>query len=616
MSRGAPSPGASPAGAPTGPGADAAAVAASPAYSKDYWDLVLDQLRRRPSVKLATAFLVLIYATAIYAPFLANDRPLVFRGTDESAYRGAWRVIGNAAQDLVRKAEGGRAGYETWVASQAVKAAGLSGDSLATWQAQQPADFGAWLDLERGALEQRGALMEAQLAGEHHALLRTLRESAGQVRDAALAGDAPALAAASQALLGAAQAIKDSLRVAAAGEAPEPGRSVALVPVTTYPVLEALGRVELYFMGLWALVMAWPLWNGAWNRWVLGGEREAIRASRRRKLAVLLVLPLALVLAKELAFGAADRGIQTVSLKEALHEGQAQAVSVVFPPVAYGIAEQHNAEPFRPPTWAPSAVMDEEGFLAGEQRFDERGLPVHRTPVEVRAGEPALNAASRHVLGTDALGRDILARMLWGGRISLSVGLISTVLLVLIGTLLGALGGYFGGWVDSLINRVVEVFQSFPVFFLILIVVSLTGPSVLNIMLALGIFRWTGVSRLVRAEFIRLRSLDFVVASQALGARSLRTIFRHVLPNALGPVLVAATFSVATGILTESALSYLGFGVQLPIPSWGSLLNESRNPDYWWIQVFPGLAVFVTVILYNLVGEGVRDALDPRLKEG
>jgi len=154
------------------------------------------------------------------------------------------------------------------------------------------------------------------------------------------------------------------------------------------------------------------------------------------------------------------------------------------------------------------------------------------------------------------------------------------------------------------------------VFFLILIVVSFVGASILNIMLAIGIFRWTGVARLVRGEFIRLRGQDFVVASQALGVRSLRTIFRHVLPNALGPVLVAATFAVASGILTESALSFLGFGVKLPIPSWGSLLVESRNPEYWWIQIYPGLLIFITVILYNLVGEGVRDALDPRLKEG
>jgi peptide/nickel transport system permease protein len=130
----------------------------------------------------------------------------------------------------------------------------------------------------------------------------------------------------------------------------------------------------------------------------------------------------------------------------------------------------------------------------------------------------------------------------------------------------------------------------------------------------LGVTRWTGVARLVRGEFLRLRQQDFVVASVALGAPQRRTIFRQILPNAMGPVLVTATFSVATGILTESALSFLGFGVQLPIPSWGSLLIESRSPEHWWIQIFPGVIIFLTVVLYNLLGEGVRDALDPRLK--
>ncbi|MBM3985375.1 MAG: ABC transporter permease [Planctomycetes bacterium] len=287
-----------------------------------------------------------------------------------------------------------------------------------------------------------------------------------------------------------------------------------------------------------------------------------------------------------------------------------------MPPVAFGLAEIHDAEYFRPPTWHASAAISAEGYY---ERGTRAGNPVQGftsppRPVEVRAGEPARNAGSRHPLGTDGLGRDLLARLVWGGRVSLSVGLVSTVLLVLIGIVVGALAGYCGGWVDLLLSRVIEVFQCFPPFFLVLIVVAFIGPGILNIMLVLGLTRWPGVARLVRGEFLRLRGQDFVVAAEALGARHRRTIFRHILPNAMGPVLVAATFSVASGILTESALSFLGFGVKLPVPSWGSLLTESRSPEHWWIQVFPGLMIFVTVVLYNLLGEAVRDALDPRLK--
>jgi peptide/nickel transport system permease protein len=286
-----------------------------------------------------------------------------------------------------------------------------------------------------------------------------------------------------------------------------------------------------------------------------------------------------------------------------------------MPPVAFGLAEINDGEYLRAPTWREEAAMDAEGryiVAKGWMGDASSGFKVEQRPVEIRHGEPALNSPLRHLLGTDSLGRDMLARMVWGGRVSLSVGLVSTVFLVLIGTFLGSLAGYYGGRIDMLISRVIEIFQCFPTFFLILIIVAFIGPSILNIMIVLGVTRWPGVARLVRGEFLRLRELDFVVASTALGVPGRRTIFRHILPNALGPVLVAATFSVASGIITESALSFLGLGIEAPVPSWGGLLVESRSPEHWWIQIFPGLLIFVTVILYNLLGEGVRDALDPR----
>jgi peptide/nickel transport system permease protein len=164
-----------------------------------------------------------------------------------------------------------------------------------------------------------------------------------------------------------------------------------------------------------------------------------------------------------------------------------------------------------------------------------------------------------------------------------------------------------------------EVILCFPAFFLILMVVAFTDPDdlppIIAIALVIGLVRWTGVARLTRAEFLKLREQEFVIAARALGLSSLRTIFRHILPNALGPILVSGTFAVAAGILTESALSFLGFGVSEPVPSWGSLVNESRSPEHWWIILFPGLLIFLTVSCYNLVGEAVRDAVDPRLEE-
>lgn len=584
-------------------------------YSKDYWDMVLEQLRRRPTVRLAVTLLVLLYATAIYAPFLANDRPLVFTGTDYGSYRSAWRVVANAARDLTDKAAGGGTAFAEWQAVQQERSRSMSGPSLEEWRRQQPQDLSAWLEIDRDSLALRVRIMSEQLGPDDRKIVDELVPEADLLVAACLSGDDAARAAASDQLLANAEVVRSTLKPAKYDEAPEPGSSVALVPMTRYPVAESLSPAEIYFMGLWALVLTWPLWNRLVNGVLLGSNRAAIRTARRLKLACVLLLPALAVLGWQAAHGDAVGEFQATSMKEALQDDKARSTHVTFPPVAFGMAEQNDPEKFRPPTWSASAAMDEKGFYPGEGAVDEQGRVVHRTPIQVRVGEPDRNAGNRHPLGADSLGRDILARMVWGGRISLSVGLISTALLVLIGTFLGALAGYFGGWVDVLISRIIEIFQCFPVFFLILIVVSFVGPSVLNIMLAIGIFRWTGVARLVRGEFIRLRGLDFVVASEALGVRNLRTIFRHVLPNAIGPVLVAATFAVASGILTESALSFLGFGVKMPIPSWGSLLNESRNPEHWWIQVFPGLAVFVTVILYNLVGEGVRDALDPRLKE-
>ena len=221
------------------------------------------------------------------------------------------------------------------------------------------------------------------------------------------------------------------------------------------------------------------------------------------------------------------------------------------------------------------------------------------------------------LFGTDDLGRDVLTRILYGARISLLVGFVAVGIATFIGILLGAMAGYYGRWIDALIMRFVDIMLCFPTFFLILAVIAFLEPSIWNIMIIIGLTSWMGVARLVRAEFLSLRERDFVLAAQAIGARDLRIIFRHILPNAISPVLVSATLGVAGAILTESALSFLGIGVQPPTPSWGNMLIAGKQTlgTAWWLSVFPGLAILVTVLGYNLLGEGVRDAMDPRIRD-
>jgi len=242
---------------------------------------------------------------------------------------------------------------------------------------------------------------------------------------------------------------------------------------------------------------------------------------------------------------------------------------------------------------------------------------VSSDPAAIDIKQALLPPSLLHPLGTDDLGREVLVRMLYGARISLLVGFVAVGISTLLGILLGSLAGFYGGWVDALVMRFVDIMLCFPTFFLILAVIAFLDPSIWNIMIVIGLTSWMGVARLIRAEFLSLRQRDFVLATQALGASDLRLIFRHILPNAMSPVLVSATLGVAGAILTESALSFLGIGVQPPTPSWGNMLIIGKQTlgSAWWLSVFPGLAILITVLGYNLLGEGVRDALDPRLKE-
>jgi peptide/nickel transport system permease protein len=221
-----------------------------------------------------------------------------------------------------------------------------------------------------------------------------------------------------------------------------------------------------------------------------------------------------------------------------------------------------------------------------------------------------------HLLGTDQLGRDVLSRIIWGGRISLLVGFVAVGITIAIGAILGALAGYYGKMLDSMIMRFVDIMLCFPTFFLILAVIALLEPSIWNIMVVIGLTSWMGVARLVRAEFLSLKERDFVLAARAQGAGDLRLIFRHILPNAMAPVFVAAILGIGAAILTESALSFLGIGVQPPTPSWGNILTAGKDniEIAYWLSLYPGLAILITVLGYNLLGEGLRDALDPKIE--
>lgn len=258
----------------------------------------------------------------------------------------------------------------------------------------------------------------------------------------------------------------------------------------------------------------------------------------------------------------------------------------IYVPIPYGPTEQDLDAIFKPPLFRKDRSLWKEA-----------------------------NDGFVHLLGTDNTGRDVLVQMLYGARLSMTIGFVAVSIYLTIGIVLGALAGYYGGWYDILISRIIEIVLLFPSFFLILTLVGLIGPSIYIIMLVIGITGWPTVARLIRGEVLKQRAIDYVTAARALGAPHLRVIFRHILPNAISPALVSAPFGIAGAIITEAGLSLLGFGVRPPTPSWGTLLRlANANYTYWWLVLIPSVAIFVTVTVFNLVGSGLRDALDPRLR--
>ena len=227
--------------------------------------------------------------------------------------------------------------------------------------------------------------------------------------------------------------------------------------------------------------------------------------------------------------------------------------------------------------------------------------------------------SASHLLGTDDSGRDVLTRLLYGGRVSLSIALACVVIYMVVGVAVGAIAGFFGGIVDNILMRIVDVVVSFPFLPLLLTIVAIRGPSIINLIAAICFLSWTTPARLVRGEILSLREREYIQAANAMGAPAGRIIWRHLLPNALAPLIVQGTLDIAFVILTEAALSFLGFGVKDPIPTWGNMMSEAQSLNvlthYWNLWIPPGLAIFLSVLSINFLGDGLRDALDPRLKE-
>jgi peptide/nickel transport system permease protein len=237
-------------------------------------------------------------------------------------------------------------------------------------------------------------------------------------------------------------------------------------------------------------------------------------------------------------------------------------------------------------------------------------------PWESSFGEKLEAPSLKHLMGTDHFGRDVLSRIIYGSRISLLIGFLAAIITISLGVFIGAVSGFFGGVIDNILMRVTELFMVIPTFFLILLIVAVFGGKILNVIVVIGITTWPGTARVVRASFLSLKEKEFVEAARLIGSNNFRLIFKHILPNAMGPVLVLTSLRVAASILAEAGLSFLGLG-DVNFVTWGQLLYKAQlyMRISWWSAVFPGLMIFLAVLAFNLMGDGLTDALNPRLKE-
>ncbi len=587
-----------------------AAAAAAASYGRSYWDIVLGQFRKNRLAVWSLGVIVLIYVTSVFTPWLANDRPLYFRGTMPGIYAQKFREYRAAAHgEFVRMPEELDSARKRWRDRKVTMKEFTRQIRVEDWHRfgkgieaakekfllENPQDF-KW---KTDAVE-IGTVRERLQPADQQALDATIERVVGELPGVYARRLDETLVALEVKLLGMARQrsaeseakarefLSQYVALVRGGYLDQPAeqrkatlenlktlrdRAVAefdpekatLTSRAAWPVLESLTTVDTFLQSatLMFLVVIPLLFRFTP---IARGLPRARKVERAIWIAALPVLLLTAWRATQPSY------FDPIAWKASIRDGAIRPDAIVHTPIYFGQNEQDTARKFE----APSA---------------------------------------ENLFGTDENGRDLLTRMLWGSRISLAVGFVSTGIALCIGIVVGSLAGYFRGWVDIALSRVIELVLCFPSFFIVLAVLAVLPPSIFNVMIVLGIFGWTGIARLARGEFFRLVDQDFVTAGRALGAGSFRLIFRHVLPNSLGPILVAVSFSVASAILTESALSFLGFGVQAPDTSWGSILSTAReNPRYYWLVLLPGFAIFLTVTLYNLLGEGIRDAIDPRMR--
>ncbi|MBI1345093.1 ABC transporter permease subunit [bacterium] len=508
----------------------------SPA-DQSQWALIWRQFRKRRLAVVCAAIILSLVTISVFAPFLANDRPLVYRGTNRFEYREAVRTLREVLSRLADKTD------------KAPDA--KTRNTLLT------------------SVRLQGSLMRKALTPADAEALGTLINEA---ETAGAAGNAERLLE-----------LRNSIQK-------EFGRrDIPLQSRTFWPVLASLTWADLLFMVFNVVLLAFPLWQRPVHRWT--EHHAALR--KWVFLGVWIGLPCLSGWLWQMAVPARN---DRTNYKNGVLASEASAnsslviyESVTWPPIPYGLDEDDI-----------SYKEGKPALFASPDKKSNKTSPWN----------------GPHWLGTDSIGRDVACRMIWGGRVSLSVGIVAVSIYVTIGIVIGAIAGYFRGWTDLIISRIIEIVICFPAFFLILTIVAFVGPSIFNIMVIIGLTGWTGIARLIRGEFLRLVNQEFVLAGRALGYSPTRLIFKHVLPNAMAPVLVSATFGVAGAILTESSLSFLGLGISAPTPSWGGMLSSGRDAIFRapWLIWYPGLAIFITISCYNLVGEALRDASDPRLR--
>jgi len=534
-------------------------------------------LARARGARAARATLLVLLALALCAPLLANDLPYALRAVDRGSYARALRELERVVDH--------------------------AGERLAAGEARG-------LELECAAALERCARVRRELASDQPALESELARLERVLREAPrqITADSASRARA------AAELREQGVRTHGALES----APALLRARLRWPLFAALHPLEAAALAALAAAVLGRA-AGALLRVVRRARgRESARPNATR--ALVLGSALAALVAGASASTAWTSRAPPLAFKAAVQSGELELQWASMPPLPFGWRETNPGEGLRPPTWTASARMRTDGSYerepapAADPAF--AGFAPQSEPVRVLAFEPALNSPWRHPFGTDALGRDLLARCLWGARVSLLVALAAAALATAIGTLLGAAAGALGGKLDLALSRAIELVQCFPALLLILIVVAFADPRVVpplvTIAAVIALVRWTFVARLARAELLRLREADFVLAARALGYSPARVLLRHALPHALPALLVAFAFELAAALLTESALSFLGFGIEHPFPSWGALLADSRNPEHWWIQLFPGALIFLVILCANVLAESARAGLDPR----